>query len=77
MVCLTARLWADGFDVNAAQVRRGMAWEYSFHHSDGAMIALQSATRQTAEVVGRSFTDVAVGMAQTAHRSSPAFARGV
>lgn len=32
----------DGLDVNQEQVRRGMAWEYSYHHSDKAYIALQN-----------------------------------
>lgn len=36
----------DGLDVNREQVRRGMAWEYSYHHSDRELVALQREARQ-------------------------------
>ncbi|MGA9666571.1 MAG: thermonuclease family protein [Gallionella sp.] len=42
---MVAHLGVDGLDVNAEQIRRGMAWEYSNHHSDKALIALQNEAR--------------------------------
>ena len=36
----------DGLDVNREQVRRGMAWEYSYHHSDRELVALQREAKQ-------------------------------
>lgn len=36
----------DGRNVNQEQVRRGMAWEYSHHHSDKTYIALQNEAQQ-------------------------------
>jgi endonuclease YncB( thermonuclease family) len=36
----------DGRNVNQEQVRLGMAWEYSYHHSDKTYIGLQSEARQ-------------------------------
>lgn len=41
-----ASLKLDGIDLNREQVRQGMAWEYSFHHSDKSFIALQLEARQ-------------------------------
>lgn len=41
-----AYLAVDGLNVNEAQVRRGMAWEYSYHHSDRAYLALQQEAQQ-------------------------------
>lgn len=41
-----ATLTLDGVDINREQVRQGMAWEYSFHHSDRAFIALQHEAQQ-------------------------------
>ena len=38
---MVAHLSVDGLDVNAEQIRRGMAWEYSHFHSNKALIALQ------------------------------------
>lgn len=38
---LVARLFVDGGDVNAEQLRRGYAWEYSRFHSDRELVALQ------------------------------------
>jgi endonuclease YncB( thermonuclease family) len=34
-----------GRDINREQVRKGYAWEYSFHHSDHALVALQNEAR--------------------------------
>ena len=31
----------DGLNINAEQLRRGMAWEYSHYHRDKSLIALQ------------------------------------
>jgi micrococcal nuclease len=39
-------LAGDGWDVNAEQIRRGMAWEYSNFHSNQALIALQNEAKQ-------------------------------
>jgi endonuclease YncB( thermonuclease family) len=36
----------EGRSINQEQVRRGMAWEYSNHHSDKTYIALQNEARQ-------------------------------
>jgi endonuclease YncB( thermonuclease family) len=43
---LVAHLSVDGWDVNAEQIRRGMAWEYSNFHSNQTLIALQNESRQ-------------------------------
>ncbi len=43
---MVAHLSINGLDVNAEQVRRGMAWEYSNFHSNKALIALQDEARQ-------------------------------
>jgi micrococcal nuclease len=42
---MVARLDVNGLDVNAEQIRRGMAWEYSHFHSDYALIALEAEAR--------------------------------
>ena len=36
----------DGRSINQEQVRRGMAWEYSYRHTDETYIALQSEAQQ-------------------------------
>jgi len=41
-----ARLAAAGTDINAEQVRLGMAWEYSNYHSNRAYLALQREARE-------------------------------
>jgi len=38
---LIARISVNGLDVNAEQIRRGMAWESSRFHNDKAMLKLQ------------------------------------
>ena len=43
---LVANLSVDGRDVNAEQVRRGMAWEYSYRHSNHVLLALQGEAKQ-------------------------------
>lgn len=43
---MVAHLSVDGLDVNAEQVRRGMAWENSRFHNDRAMLALQEEAKQ-------------------------------
>ena len=45
---LVAHLFLSGLDVNAEQIRRGMAWEYSHYHSNKALIALEADARQAA-----------------------------
>lgn len=45
---LVAKLSIDGLDVNAEQVRRGMAWEYSHHYGNHALVALQEEAKQAA-----------------------------
>lgn len=42
---MVAHLGINGLDVNAEQIRRGMAWEYSNYHSDKALVALQEEAR--------------------------------
>lgn len=42
---MIARLSVDGVAVNAEQIRRGMAWEYSHYHSDHALVALEAEAR--------------------------------
>jgi len=39
-------LSVDGLNVNAEQLRRGMAWEYSHYHADRQYVALQSEAQQ-------------------------------
>ncbi len=39
---VVATLEVGRVNVNAEQLRRGMAWEYSYYHSDKALIALQT-----------------------------------
>jgi len=41
-----ATLTLDHVDLNREQVRQGMAWEYSFHHSNQTFIALQLEAQQ-------------------------------
>jgi endonuclease YncB( thermonuclease family) len=43
---LLGTLSLDGVDINQEQVRRGMAWEYSFHHADRPYVVLQHEARQ-------------------------------
>jgi endonuclease YncB( thermonuclease family) len=43
---LVAHLSVNGLDVNAEQIRRGMAWEYSNFHSNKTLIALQNQAKQ-------------------------------
>jgi len=43
---MVAHLSVDGLDVNAEQIRRGMAWEYSHFHSNRELIALQEDAKQ-------------------------------
>ena len=43
---MVAHLGVDGLDVNTEQIRRGMAWEYSFHHSNHELVALEAEARQ-------------------------------
>lgn len=43
---IVAHLKLNGLDVNAEQIRRGMAWEYSHFHGNRALVALQEEARQ-------------------------------
>ena len=43
---LVAHLTVDGMSVNEEQVRRGMAWEYSYYHDNKSYIALQNEAQQ-------------------------------
>jgi endonuclease YncB( thermonuclease family) len=43
---MVAHLSVNGLDVNAEQIRRGMAWEYSSFHSNKFLIALQEEAKQ-------------------------------
>jgi micrococcal nuclease len=43
---LVAHLALNGKNVNEEQVRRGMAWEYSNHHSNKAYIGLQNEAKR-------------------------------
>lgn len=45
---LVAHLSVDRLDVNAEQVRRGMAWDYSHYHGNKTLVALQAEARQAA-----------------------------
>jgi endonuclease YncB( thermonuclease family) len=42
---MVAHLTVNGLDVNAEQIRRGMAWEYSHFHSNQVLIVLQNAAK--------------------------------
>ena len=44
---MVAHLSVDDLDVNAEQIRRGMAWEYSNFHSNKALVALQKEAQET------------------------------
>jgi len=43
---MVAHLGLNGLDVNAEQIRRGMAWEYSHFHSNKALVAMQEEAKQ-------------------------------
>lgn len=43
---MVAHISVNGLDVNAEQIRRGMAWEYSNFHSNRALVTLQEEARQ-------------------------------
>lgn len=43
---LVARLKVAELDVNKEQIRRGMAWEYSYYHSNKSLVSLQQEARQ-------------------------------
>lgn len=43
---MVAHLSVGGLDVNAEQIRWGMAWEYSNFHSNKALIALENEAKQ-------------------------------
>ena len=43
---MVAHLDLNGMDVNAEQIRRGMAWEYSHFHGNKALVALQEEAKQ-------------------------------
>lgn len=43
---MVAHISVDGLDVNAEQIRRGMAWEYSNFHGNHALVALQNEAKQ-------------------------------
>jgi len=43
---LIAQLRMNGLDVNAEQIRRGMAWEYSNYHSNLALVDLQDEAKR-------------------------------
>ena len=43
---MVAHLGLDGLDVNAEQIRRGMAWEYSHFHGNQILVALQEEAKQ-------------------------------
>lgn len=45
---LVAELVVSGRAVNAEQVRRGLAWEYSLHHNDKYLILLENEARSAA-----------------------------
>lgn len=43
---MVAHLGLDGLDINAEQIHRGMAWEYSHFHGNKALVALQEEAKQ-------------------------------
>lgn len=43
---IVAHLSLNGLDVNAEQIRRGMAWEYSNYHNNRRLVALEAEARQ-------------------------------
>ncbi|MFZ2302666.1 MAG: thermonuclease family protein [Gallionella sp.] len=43
---MVAHLGLDSLDINAEQIRRGMAWEYSHFHGNKALVALQEEAKQ-------------------------------
>lgn len=43
---IVAKVFVDGLDVNAEQVRRGLAWEYTRFHANKTLMALQREAQQ-------------------------------
>lgn len=43
---LVARVFAGDTDINASQVQRGMAWEYSLHHRNQAYAQMEAEARR-------------------------------
>jgi len=43
---MVAHLFMNSLDVNAEQIRLGMAWEYSHYHGNKAYVALEAGARQ-------------------------------
>ncbi|MDD5299551.1 MAG: thermonuclease family protein [Gallionella sp.] len=43
---MVAHLGLNGLDVNAEQIRRGMAWEYSHFHGNKELVSLQEEAKQ-------------------------------
>jgi endonuclease YncB( thermonuclease family) len=43
---MVAHIGWNGLDVNAEQIRRGMAWEYSHFHGNQVLVALQEEAKQ-------------------------------
>jgi len=66
---MVAHLSVDGLDVNAEQIRRGMAWEYSHFHRNRVLVALQEDAKQEPRGLwALSDPAAAVGVAQVASR---------
>lgn len=42
-----AKVWVDGLDVNAEQVRRGLAWVFRRYSNDATLIALEAQAKST------------------------------
>lgn len=43
---IVAKVFVDGLDVNAEQVRRGLAWEYTRFHANKTLMSLQREAQQ-------------------------------
>ena len=67
---LVANLSADGRDVNAEQLRRGMAWEYSWHHGNQAYVALQHEAQQARRGLWAQADPVQPSLWRKSHASS-------
>jgi endonuclease YncB( thermonuclease family) len=67
---LVATLSLEGLDVNAEQLRRGMAWEYSRFHSNKPYLALQTEAQQTKRGLWAMADPVPPGLWRKQHPST-------
>ncbi|MBI5919380.1 MAG: thermonuclease family protein [Nitrosomonadales bacterium] len=69
---IVAQLRLEGRDLNAEQVRRGMAWEYAFKHSNPELRALQQDARAARRGLWAQATPTSPWQWRKMHSSAPA-----